>query len=153
MRLLWLLMILGAAAHGFTPKKKPAPPPPASPLERYVSEAEARSAELPAATPGAIWQAGSRLADAARDMRASQVDDVLTILVVENASAVAKGTTKTQRTSSSKNSVGALAGIRKATGPLANLAGMSGDTQLDGQGSTTRDIVIAAARRVRWQAA
>ena len=57
------------------------------------------------AVPGAIWTPGSRLADAARDLRASQLDDMLTIQVVENASAVAKGTTKTQRASSAKASV------------------------------------------------
>ena len=49
--------------------------------------------------------AGSRLADAARDVRASQVDDVLTIVVAEQASAVATGATKTSRASSTKNSI------------------------------------------------
>jgi flagellar L-ring protein precursor FlgH len=149
MRLLWLLMILGAAAHGFTPKKKPAPPPPASPLERYVSEAEARSAELPAATPGAIWQAGSRLADAARDMRASQVDDVLTIVVAEQASAVTTGTTKTQRSSSTANTVTQLAGVMKPAGALANLANISGDTQLNGQGTTSRSTTLSTTLTAR----
>ena len=119
-------------------KSKTAAPPQPSPLDRYVSEAEARSAENSTTTPGSIWIAGSRLADAARDVRASQVDDVLTIVVAEQASAVTSGVTKTQRTTSTKNSVAALAGITKATGPLANLANMTGDTQLSGQGTTSR---------------
>ena len=110
--------------------------PPASPLDRYVTNASAPADAAP--TPGSIWLAGSRLADAARDVRASQVDDVLTIVVAEQASAVTTGTTKTRRTSSTKNSISALAGITKAAGPLANLAGMSGDTQLNGQGTTSR---------------
>ncbi len=46
-------------------------------------------------TPGSTWIAGSRLADAARDVRASQVDDVLTIVVAEAASAVSTGSTQT----------------------------------------------------------
>jgi flagellar L-ring protein precursor FlgH len=74
---------------------------------------------------------------------------VLTILVVENASAVAKGATKTQRSSSTKNSITALVGITKPTGPLANLATIGGDTQLDGQGSTSRDIVISTTLTAR----
>jgi flagellar L-ring protein precursor FlgH len=119
-------------------KSKTAAPPQPSPLDRYVSEAEARSAENSTNTPGSIWIAGSRLADAARDVRASQVDDVLTIVIAEQASAVTSGVTKTQRTTSTKNSVAALAGITKATGPLANLANMTGDTQLSGQGTTSR---------------
>jgi flagellar L-ring protein precursor FlgH len=146
-RFVFLCLVLSSLVWGA--KKKPAAPVAQTPLDRYVNESRARLLEAPPAAPGSIWTPGSRLADAARDLRASQVDDVLTILVVENASAVAKGTTKTQRTSSSKNSVGALAGIRKATGPLANLAGMSGDTQLDGQGSTTRDIVISTTLTAR----
>ena len=130
--ILIVLLCFGSALA----KKKPAES--ASPLDRYVSEAEARSAVSGPATPGSTWTAGSRLADAARDVRASQVDDLLTIVVAEQASAVTTGTTKTQRTTSSKNSVAALAGITKATGPLANLANMSGDTQLAGQGTTSR---------------
>ena len=111
-------------------------------LDQYVSEATARSAASPTATPGSIWSAGSRLADAARDLRASQVDDILTILVVEKASAVASGTTKTSRASSTKNSISALAGVTRATGPWANLAGTSGAAQLSGDGTTTRDLVL-----------
>jgi flagellar L-ring protein FlgH len=144
-----LLAIQNAAA-----KKKGAvtPPPSQAPLDRYVNESRARLLEAPPATPGSIWTPGSRLADAARDLRASQVDDVLTILVVENASAVAKGATKTQRSSSTKNSITALGGVTRATGPLANLAAMSGDTQLDGQGSTSRDIVISTTLTARVSA-
>ena len=120
-------------------KQKPEPSPS---LDRYVSEATARSAASPPATPGSIWSPGSRLADAARDLRASQVDDILTILVVEKASAVASGTTKTSRASTTKNSISALAGVTRATGPWANLAGASGATQLSGDGTTSRDLVL-----------
>jgi flagellar L-ring protein precursor FlgH len=146
-RLLCLCLVLCAVV--LAKKKLPAPAATHSPLDRYVNESRARLLEAPPAAPGSIWSPGSRLADAARDLRASQIDDVLTILVVENASAVAKGATKTQRTSSTKNSVTALAGITKATGPLNNLAGMSGDTQLDGQGTTSRDIVISTTLTAR----
>lgn len=146
MRLLSCLLLLSTAAAGANKKKAPEP---SSPLDRYVAEAEARSADAPAATPGAIWAPGSRLADAARDVRASQVDDLLTIVVAEQASAVSTGTTKTQRASSSKNSIAALAGLTKATGPLANLATMSGDTQLAGQGTTSRSTTLSTTLTAR----
>ncbi len=146
MKLALCLIVCTAAALGG--KKKPAPPPDTA-LDKYVAESKARLADAPPSAPGAIWSPGSRLADAARDLRASQVDDILTVLVVENASAVAKGTTKTARSSSTKNSVAALAGITKATGPLANLAGMSGDTQLAGEGATSRDILISTTLTAR----
>ena len=141
---LWLTAILLAAAP-LQAKKKDTPVPPPSPLDRYVSGAEARSAEAAAAsaTPRSIWVGGSRLADAARDVRASQVDDVLTIVVAEQASAVTTGVTKTQRTSSISASVNAAAGITRATGPLANLAGASGNNQLNGQGTTSRVTTLS----------
>lgn len=138
------ILMMGAAEA----KKKPVAPV-ASPLDRYVLDAKARLAAAPAAAPGSIWTPGSRLADSARDLRASMLDDILTILVVEKASAVSSGTTKTQRTSSTKNNISALAGITKAAGPWANLAGVSGDTQLNGQGTTTRDVVISTTLTAR----
>jgi flagellar L-ring protein precursor FlgH len=131
-----------------TADKKPRGPQPTD-LDRYVAEAKARSAEAAAASPGSIWQPGSRLADAARDVRASQIDDLLTIVVAEQASAVTSGTTKTQRTSSTKNSVTALAGITKSAGPWTNLANVSGDTQLAGQGTTSRSTTLSTTLTAR----
>lgn len=140
-----VLSALLASLSGKT-KKSDAPP---NPLDRYVSESETRAAETAATTPGSIWLAGSRLADSARDLRASQVDDVLTIVVAEQASAVTTGNTKTQRASTTKNSVAALAGLTKATGPLANLANITGDTQLNGQGTTSRTTTLSTTLTAR----
>lgn len=138
-------LFLALALRG---EKKPTPPT-ASPLDRYIGEADARAAEASVASPGAIWRPSSRLADGARDLRASQVDDLITIVVAEQASAVTSGTTKTARSSSTKNTVGALAGLTKAAGPLANLAGMSGDTQLSGQGTTSRSTTLTTTLTAR----
>src|SRR5260370_6751712 len=115
-----LILLLLIAAVSFAAKKKPTVPP-LSPLDHYVSDARARSAAAPSATPGGIWAPGSRIADAARDLKASQVDDMITVVVVENASAVSSGTTKTSRVSSTKNSISALAGLTKAAGPPGTL--------------------------------
>ena len=144
---MFCLILVAAAA--FAAKKKPPAKAGEGPLDRYVAEARARSAEAPAATPGAIWQAGSRLADSARDVRASQVDDVLTIVVAEQASAVVTGATKTQRSSSTKNSVTALAGVTNSAGALANLANLSGNTQLNGQGTTSRSTTLSTTLTAR----
>ncbi len=148
-RLISLACLIGALAGAAPAKKKQTKPPVLSPLDRYVSEAERRSAESSNATPGSAWVAGSRLADAARDVRASQVDDVLTIVVAEQASAVSTGATKTARASSTANSVSALYGIKNAAGPWANLAGVSGNTQLNGQGTTSRLTTISTTLTAR----
>jgi flagellar L-ring protein precursor FlgH len=130
-------------------KKKEEPKNAQTPLDRYVAESVARSADAPAATPGSIWQPSSRLADAARDVRASQVDDVLTVVVAENASAVTTGVTQTSRKSSTANSISALAGFASPTGRLANLANMSGDTELNGQGTTSRTTTLTTTLTAR----
>src|SRR5690349_14341216 len=142
------VLILMGATLALAAKSKDKPDAGAS-LDRYVTEATARSAAAPAASPGSIWSPGSRLADGTRDLRASQIDDILTILVVEKASAVASGTTKTSRASSTANSVSALAGLTRATGPWANLAGTSGSTQLAGDGTTSRDLALSTTLTAR----
>jgi flagellar L-ring protein precursor FlgH len=146
------LLLLGAFSGGLKAaddKKKAAPPPSPSPLDRYVAEAEARRSEALATTPGSIWITGSRLADAARDVRASQIDDILTVVVAEQASAVTSGAVTTSRKSSTANSITSLLGIKSATGPLANLANVTGDTELAGQGSTTRTTTLTTTLTAR----
>lgn len=132
----------GAAAS----KKKAAPPP--SPLDTYAAEA-ARQAEGQKPTGGSLWSPTSQFADFGRDLKASQVNDLVTIVVTESASAVSTGASKTQRKSSATNSIAALAGITKTTGPLANLANMSGNQQLDGSGTTSRATTITTTMSAR----
>ena len=151
MKRVWILVALLGAVSSLPLEaagKKIPKPPPETPLDTYVKQATARSADV-TTTPGAIWVSGSRLADAARDIRASQVDDVLTVVVAESASAVSAGATKTSRTSSTKNSISALGGITRATGALANLAGVSGDTELNGQGTTSRTTTVSTTLTAR----
>ena len=146
MKTLFCVLLLAGVAFA---AKKGKPVEAASPLDRYVSAAEARSAVAASTTPGSIWVPGSRLSDAARDVRASQVDDLLTVVVAEQASAVTTGTTKTQRSSSTKNSIASLAGPTKAAGALANLAALTGDTQLNGQGTTSRSTTLTTTLTAR----
>ncbi len=82
------------------------------------------------------------MADGFRDVRASQVYDLVTILVSDKASAVSTGATNTTRKSSVKASV-ASAVLPKSVAPaLANLATTSNNTQLHGQGTTSRESTL-----------
>ena len=123
-----------------------------TPLDRYIEDAlrNSKGSAEPISSPGSIWTPASRLTDLGRDLRAAQVDDMVTVLVVEHAAAAAKGVSKTQRQSSTNNSIGGLAGLTRKTGPWANLAKVSGQTQLDGEGQTTRstDLTTTLAARV-----
>ena len=143
------LLFLCVIFSGPAPARKKAKPPVQTPLDRYVSESTARPGDANLASPGSVWAPSSRLADGARDLRASQVDDIVTILVSEQSTATATGATKTARTSKASNSVTALAGVTRATGPWANLAGASGQSSLDGQGTTSRRTTMTTTLTAR----
>jgi flagellar L-ring protein precursor FlgH len=89
------------------------------------------------------------MTDLTRDPRAGMVDDIVTIVVSERASAVSSGATKSARSSSASGSVSAIGGPTRATGALANLARLSSDSKLDGQGSTSRETVLTTTLSAR----
>jgi flagellar L-ring protein precursor FlgH len=147
MRLLILpLVLLGC----LTAKEKKAKTVEPSALDDYVNSALSRQTDASGqATPGSLWSPSSRLTNLGSDLRATQVDDLVTILVSEQASAVANGATKTQRQSNLKSSVTAVAGVTNATGALANLANLSTQSQLNGQGATSRSTQLSTTLSAR----
>ena len=78
-------------------------------LDRYVAEATAAARANNDASPGSLWSSAALLTDLARDLRASRVNDTVTVLVAENASAVSTGNVQTSRTSSAQASITAWA--------------------------------------------
>ncbi len=119
-----------------------------TPLEKYVQEAQAR-AEAQPASPGSIYASGGRLADLGRDLRASQVDDIVTIVVADRASAVARGTTNSARKSSARAGIGALLGPTEVGGRAADLARLGGESELQGEGETSRSSVLMTTLSAR----
>jgi flagellar L-ring protein precursor FlgH len=147
MRTAILIFVLAACATGAkkVPKVVPAP------LDVYVDEATERASEATAreVSPGSLWSPVASLADLARDHRASQVDDLVMITVAETASAVATGATKTSRTSNSKSSISSSALPVVATAKLTNILGLSGQSSLDGQGTTSRGTTLRTSLSAR----
>jgi flagellar L-ring protein precursor FlgH len=89
------------------------------------------------------------MANLAADVRARSVNDLVTILVLDKASAVSKGTSRATRDSEAKASIEALGGSLSPTNRLRNLASLSGSTKLDGQGETTRENVLSTSLTAR----
>ncbi len=118
-------------------------------LDVYIGEAHARTGPAHESAPGSLWSPSARLSDIGADLRASRVDDIVTVLVSERASAVSKGATKSARTSSVKASVDAVGGVPRASGPLPNLARASSAQSLDGQGETTRESILTTSLTCR----
>jgi flagellar L-ring protein precursor FlgH len=135
---LWLAL----AALPVAAKKPPAPTPQPT-LEDYAQEVIRRSHQSSNMSPGSLFIPNGRLADAVRDVRASQIYDLVTIVVLDNSSATSTGITNTARKSSVAASVTSLAGPKSATSALANLANASNNTQLQGQGTTSRGTTLS----------
>src|SRR5271165_3472775 len=89
---------------------------------------------LAAQSPGSLFVPGGRLVDFTRDADASQVGDIVTILVHESTSALASGGTNTSRKSSASATIPSLLGPANAR--LAQLLGTTGDVELAGSGQT-----------------
>ncbi len=99
------------------------------------------------ASPGSLYSASGRLADSARDVRASEVNDIVTIVVNEAASAVVNGASTSSRKSSVAASITGVYGI--VTPKLTNLLGTSNDTELAGSGSTSRNLTLSTTISAR----
>ena len=104
-------------------------------------------------SPGSLYSASSHFADLTRDLRANEVNDLVTVLVSDTASAVSNGVSNTSRKASAAASVTGIAGI---TSPrLSNLLNLSNNNQMQGQGQTSRNMTITTtvtARVVRVDA-
>jgi flagellar L-ring protein precursor FlgH len=130
-------------------KKKQKPKPP-SPLDKYIEEAsvpQASNGQVPG--NGAIWFPAARFSNLSSDLRSRNVDDTVTILVQESASAVSTGQSKTSRASSAQSAVTSLAGPKSPTGALANLLNANSNTTLDGEGTTSRQTTLTTTISAR----
>ena len=145
-RVLVLLAIASPAVHAGKKKFFPAEP---SPLDQYLEAAHQHAMAAPGGVAGSLYIPGAQFEYLATDLRAGRLDDIVTIVVSEQASAVATGTVKTARNSSAQSAVTAAGGITRAAGPFANLAKTNTQTALDGQGTTTRTSTITTTVAAR----
>jgi len=141
------LIALAVSVSGASKSKLHKDPAP-SPLDKYVTDAMHRKASDDG-TPGSLWSPGARFSDLGADPRATRVDDIVTIVVNENTSAVSTGVTKTARASAASASISSLGGITKTTGALNNLLNTSGNQTLDGEGSTSRSSTLTSTLAAR----
>jgi len=101
------------------------------------------------ASPGSLFLPNGNLSDAARDVRASRIDDVLTIVVADNLSAVASGGTQSSRKTSANHQITAAYGVLNAASRIVNPLSLSGDQELAGTGQTSRNMTLTTTLSVR----
>ncbi len=145
-----MLFLAVAQPSAFAQKKKNGAEPEKTPLDLYLEEAMARQAQAPPyVSPGSIMLAGGLMADLARDVRATAVDDVVTILVVERASSITSGTTATERHTRAKAGFDGLFGAQAPGSFLNNMIGLHGTNSLDAEGATSRQVSVSTTMSAR----
>jgi len=141
-----VLAIFTTASNG-AEKHKKAPEP--SALDKYLQEALKQAGPPAQPSAGSIWSPASRLTDVASDVRAAQVDDLVTIVVDEQASAVANGATQTSRASSAQSQIAALGGPKSPGGAAQNLLNLNTNWALKGSGTTSRGATLSTTLSAR----
>jgi flagellar L-ring protein precursor FlgH len=135
------LLCAGACAAGEAKKEQP------SPLDKYVVEAMQRAGGASAATAGSLYSPASLLVDLAADIRARRVDDLVTVVVLDKASAISRGTVNSSRAANARASIDVLA--NQHVGWLSNMASLGGQSELTGEGETSRETVLSTSITTR----
>ena len=119
-----------------------------SAIDEYIGQATAGSSAIHPASPGSTYSPNGLLANAARDLRASQVDDLVTIVVADRASAVTRGSTASARQSNANYGADAIFGPTKS-GRLTDLLRLSGSRDLKGDAQTARENTLTTTLSAR----
>jgi flagellar L-ring protein precursor FlgH len=128
---------------------KPKKPPEPSALDKYLQDALRQQGPPVQPSPGSLWSPAARLTDVGSDVRAVHIDDLVTIVVNESASAVATGATQTSRASAAQSQVSAIAGPKSPTGAAQNLLNLATTQSLNGAGTTSRGATLSATLSAR----
>ena len=103
----------------------------------YVARMQQQITSPPAdVTLGSLWTSNGSLTNLQADYKASRLNDVVTIVVVQRTTAQATGNVGTQRDFNTTSGISGLAGYIKPTSALSNLLTAQSSTKLKGAGST-----------------
>lgn len=119
-----------------------------SSLQAYVAEAKARSA-TESETEGSLWVNHGGRSDLFRDFRAREINDIVTIRVVETTQAVATADLKSNKSADAKAGFDSLFGAEKHISELPNLVAGKSSANFEGKGSTTRATTLQTTLSAR----
>jgi flagellar L-ring protein precursor FlgH len=138
LRCFTLALLVAASAWAATNKKdKRSDDVAADSLARYIERVRATTA--PSSSPGSVWVPQGRFSDLPGDDKARNVNDTIIINVVEQTTAAADASVKSQRTFSASSSISALGGLVKANNGLQNIFSPQSSQALNGQAQTASD--------------
>jgi len=139
-----VILVLQAAACGPKAVHSDA----AEALGAYVSDAAKEQPAAPSAE-GSLWVSSGRRSDLFRDFRARDVNDIVTIRVVESTLASSSADAKSSKDSSVSAEIDALFGLENSIKELPNLVGGTSSSTYEGKGSTTRETTLQTTLSAR----
>ena len=119
-------LLVAAKAAG-----KGKPDPNKESLAAYL--AQARQGASAAATPGSLWSPQGRFGNLPTDYKASQINDLILIRVVEETSAESNGNVKSERTFKASSGISGLLGLPGASSGLQTIFSPNSAQALDGK--------------------
>lgn len=119
-----------------------------SPIDRLLATTPA-APDSSICLPGSTFSTTAPLLDLASDVHARNAGDLVTIVVLDQASATSQGATTQQRTSSANSSISSLFGAKSPHNVLNSLANINGQQQLNGQGTTSRQTTVSTTVSAR----
>jgi flagellar L-ring protein FlgH len=146
--LLCAVLVVLATICSAAQKIKLAPKNEPSPIDRLLAMPP-NAVNTSPSSPGSTFSVSSPLLDLAADVHARSVGDLVTVVVLDQASATSQGATTQQRTSAANASISSLFGAKSPHNALQNLANINGQQQLNGQGTTSRQTTVSTTVSTR----
>ncbi len=119
-----------------------------SSLEAYVAEAKASGSPV-SSNEGSLWVNHGRRTDLFSDPRAQDVNDVVTIRVLESTQASAAADSVNSKETTADASYGSFFGAEKKIRELPNLISGKTTNTFQGSGSTTRNTTLSTSMTAR----
>ena len=138
----WLILSIAvlAAAAGCASTRVQAKDP--THLEDYIESAQKRSLEEEKAE-GSLWSSNGRYSNLFRDLKAYNINDVVTIMVLESTQALASADASNSRSTSATAGFDNLFGLEGGIAELPTMVSGESSSSFNGQGSTSRQTTLA----------
>jgi flagellar L-ring protein precursor FlgH len=111
-------------------------------LKDYIESAKRRSLEEEKAE-GSLWSNSGRYSNLFRDLKAHNVNDVVTILVSESTQALASADASNSRSTSASAGFDNLFGLENRISELPTMVSGESESSFEGKGSTSRQTTLA----------
>jgi flagellar L-ring protein FlgH len=139
-------LLLAGFCSGCVPKSAHVADP--TGVGNYVNDAKMQPPPAPTAE-GSLWASSARRSDLFRDFKARDINDTVTIRVVESVQAVASADASNSRATEATAGFDAMFGAEKKVKELPNLVSGKSNSTFGAKGSTSRTTTLQAYMTAR----